>query len=208
MKIALCGGTFDPFHRGHLDPLLSVRDAFAWDRIVYVPARRQPFKLDTGSASGFHRHAMAVLATQDVDDVRVSTWELERDAVSYTVDTLDHFRGVFADATLDWVIGDDNLASLHLWKDFDRIFDLANFVVLTRGGAAIPAGLADRAAEAASRPRHGAMILASNRTTPVSATEIRRRIGAGEPIDDLVDPRVSRYIHQYNLYRGATKGAA
>ena len=208
MKIALCGGTFDPFHRGHLEPLLSVRSDFAWDGIVYVPARRQPFKLDAGSVSGYHRHAMAVLATQDVDGVRVSTWELERDAVSYTVDTLEHFRVEFPDATLDWIVGDDNLESLHLWKDLDRIFDLANFVVLTRGVAVVPPDLSGRAAEASSRPRHGAIVRAENPTTPVSATEVRRRAGNGEPIDDLVDPRVSRYIHLYNLYRDATKGAA
>ena len=187
---------------------MAVRDDLGWDRIVYVPALRQPFKLETDAAASHHRFTMAVLATLDAGDVWVSTWELERDTVSYTVDTLQHFRAGFPDATLDWIIGDDNLAKLHEWRSLDRIFDLANFVVLARGGAALPEHLAGRAATAESRPRNGAIVLAANATVPISATEIRRRVRESEPIDTLVDPRVSRYIHHYRLYRCATKGTA
>jgi nicotinate-nucleotide adenylyltransferase len=68
MRIAICGGTFDPFHRGHLDPILAVRDEMRWDRVIYVPAFRQPFKLDRQTTSGFHRFAMTVLATGRHDD--------------------------------------------------------------------------------------------------------------------------------------------
>lgn len=217
MKIGICGGTFDPFHRGHLEPVLAARDSMQWDRVVYVPARKQPFKLDRDTASGFHRFAMAALATQDLGEVWISPWELERDEVSYTVDTLEHLRAEFADATLDWIIGDDNVEKLAEWKNIDRIFELANFVVLTRtlpastGNACGEAPGEGRAAEeiafptcvddASSRPQHGALVYAHNATVPVSSTDIRHRIRAGQPIDDLVDPRVSRYIHHYGLYR-------
>lgn len=204
MKIGICGGTFDPFHRGHLEPLLAARDSMQWDRVVYVPARRQPFKLDRNSASGFHRFVMAVLATENLDDVFVSTWELERDEVSYTVDTLEHLRAEFPDATLDWVIGDDNVEKLGEWKNIDRIFELANFVVLTRNAqsaaeedSAFPTCVDDPS----GRPQHGAIVYAHNATVPVSSTEIRQKVRDGEPIDDLVDPRVSRYIDHNRLYR-------
>jgi len=63
------------------------------------------------------------------------------------------------------------------------------------------AALHTRVADAASRGPNGAIIFAENPTVPVSATEIRRRVRDGESIDDLVDPRVSRYIHHYGLYR-------
>jgi nicotinate-nucleotide adenylyltransferase len=207
MRIAVCGGTFDPFHRGHLEPLLAVRDAMHWDRIVYVPAQRQPFKVDSATASGFHRYAMAVLATSEVDAAWISAFELERDVVSYTVDTLEHLRQSYGpDAAFDWVIGDDNLARLDEWKSLERIFELASFVVLSRGNAAVPDDFKQRVAAVSGRPGSGAVILAKNEMVPVSATEIRRRVRDGESISDMVDPRVSRYIHHYNLYRGSRKG--
>lgn len=201
MNIGICGGTFDPFHRGHLDPILAVRDAMQWDRVLYVPAYVQPFKQDRQAASPYHRFAMTVLATEPHDRLHVSPRELERGAVSYTVDTLAQLRAEHPNDTLDWIIGDDNLARLLEWKSIDTIFTLANFAVLTRGGReALPPVLTPRVTDAAARPRHGAVVFAENATVPVSSTEIRRRVRAGEPFEDLVPPPVSRYIHHYELY--------
>lgn len=201
MRIGICGGTFDPFHRGHLDPILAVRGELQWDRVLYVPAFVQPFKQDRETASGHHRFAMAAIATLDHDALQVSNVELERGAVSYTVDTLGALRAQHEGATLDWIIGDDNLARLGEWKSIDTIFAMANFVVLTRGAHEVTPQFQERVAEAASRPRNGAVVLAHNATVPVSSTEIRRRVREGEPIEDLVPPPVSRYIHHYDLYR-------
>jgi nicotinate-nucleotide adenylyltransferase len=204
MKIGVCGGTFDPFHHGHLEPVLGARETMQWDRILYVVAYRQPFKEKDSSASGYDRFAMSVLATEQFDDVFVSSWELEREGVSYTVDTLEYLRGAYPDATLDWIIGDDNLERLGEWKRIDRIFELANFVVLTRlAPTTLPANEAvpDCVCDAATRPPNGAIVYAENTTIPISSTEIRRRVRAGESIDALVDPHVSRYIHHNRLYQ-------
>ena len=201
MNIGICGGTFDPFHRGHLDPILAVRDAMRWDRIIYIPAFVQPFKQDREFASPFHRFAMAVVATELHDGLFVSPQELERGAVSYTVDTLTELRAHYSDSTIDWIIGDDNLPKLLEWKSLDRIFELANFAVLTRGGQAILPVLEPRVTEAATRPKHGAIVFAENATVPVSSTDIRKRLRAGESIEELVPPPVWRYIHHYELYR-------
>jgi nicotinate-nucleotide adenylyltransferase len=204
MKIAICGGTFDPFHRGHLDPILAVRDELQWSVILYVPAWRQPFKAETKSASGYHRFAMAVLATHRFDDVFVSPRELDRGTISYTVETLEELRREHPDATLDWIIGDDNVAELGSWKNIDRIFELANFVVLTRHQRSEDSGtplIVKRVTTAEKRGRNGAIVFASNVEVPVSATEIRRRVRAGEAIRDLVDPLVARYIQHNRLYQ-------
>ena len=225
LKIGICGGTFDPFHRGHLEPVLAVRESMQWDRVIYIPAWRQPFKLERQTASAYHRFAMAVLATQSHDGVFVSPMELERGATSYSVETLEVLHREYRGATFDWIIGDDNVPDLGKWKDVDRIFELANFVVLSRNAAApqpsddvdddddddadvditidadadAAAGLATCAMPSA-RAAHGCIVYAPNETVPVSSTEIRRRLADGEPIDDLVDPLVSRYIHHNRLY--------
>jgi nicotinate-nucleotide adenylyltransferase len=208
MRIAICGGTFDPFHRGHLDPILAVRSEMHWDRILYVPAFRQPFKVDRQTASGYHRFAMVVLATERHDGCFVSPLELERGEVSYSVDTIEAVHGQYPDATLDWIIGEDNVAGLPGWRRVERIYELANFVVLSRRDVDLaPTRPAIRASSAEpdqiSPTSSGAILYARNETVAVSSTEIRRRIREGEPIEPFVDPLVARYIHHNSLYREA-----
>jgi nicotinate-nucleotide adenylyltransferase len=210
MKIGICGGTFDPFHRGHLDPVLAVRDEMEWERILYIPAFQQPFKTHLGSTSGYHRFAMAVLATAAQDGMLVSPWELERATVSYTVDTLESMRQQYPQATLDWIVGDDNIARLDEWRNLPRIFELANFTILTRiadrsspafSALASNPVLGGRVLEARKRGQAGGVVFAHNPIAEVSSTEIRRRVRAGEPIDSLVHPAVARYIENNGLYR-------
>lgn len=203
MNIGICGGTFDPFHRGHLEPVLAVREAMQWDRVVYVPAFIQPFKQDRVAASPFHRFAMLTTAIADHDFLDASTVELERGRVSYSVETLEDLRAAHPGDTLDWIIGDDNLPQLGEWRSIDRIFELANFAVLTRGNQEVAAPFAARVCDASTRPAHGAITFAKNQTVPVSSTEIRRRVQEGQSIDELVPPPVWRYIQHYGLYRKA-----
>jgi nicotinate-nucleotide adenylyltransferase len=190
MRFGIVGGTFDPFHRGHLETVLSVRETMHWDRVLYIPAWRQPFKTDRDSAPGSHRFAMTALAIRDHDALYVSPIEIERGGISYSVDTLEALHREYPGASFDWIIGDDNLKDLDRWKDPERLYKLTRFVVLTR-----------HSAPDTRQPENADIVFAHNPTVPVSSTEIRRRVRAGEPIDAFVDPLVSRYIHHYGLYK-------
>ncbi len=202
MRIGICGGTFDPFHRGHLEPILRVRDQVQWDRVIYIPAHVQPFKQERDFASGYHRFAMISLSILEHGALFASPMELERGRVSYTVETLEELRARYPHATIDWIIGDDNLAKLDQWKSIERIFELANFVVLTRSEEqSVTGAMAARVTQPQSRPTHGTISMARNEMVPVSSTEIRRRVRDGESIEELVPPPVSRYIHHNGLYR-------
>lgn len=203
MKIGICGGTFDPFHRGHLEPVLAARETMQWDRVLYVPAFMQPFKTDRTFASPYHRFAMIVAAIMDRDFLFASAAELERGRVSYTVETLEELRAAHPHDTLDWIIGDDNFEKLHQWKSLDRIFELANFAVLARHRHEVPEPFAPRVREPHERSTHGAITFTRNPTVTVSSTDIRQRLEDGQSIDELVPPPVSRYIHHYGLYRKA-----
>jgi nicotinate-nucleotide adenylyltransferase len=190
MRIGICGGTFDPFHRGHLDPVLAAREKLQWDRVLYIPAWRQPFKTHLDAAPGAHRFAMTALAIRDYDMLYVSPIELDRGGISYSVDTLEELHRRNPGASFDWIIGDDNVANLDRWKDPERLFKLARFVVLSR-----------QPTTDNRQPTTATLLFAHNPTVPISSTEIRRRVRAGEPIEAFVDPLVSRYIHHYGLYK-------
>jgi len=201
-RIALYGGTFDPIHRGHLDTLRMAMDPMGWDRVILIPAFVQPFKLGRGSSSPLDRYAMTVLATMDDYRFVVSKHELEQEGISYSVDTLRAFAARHPDMQFEWVIGDDNLADLPKWRDVDRIFELANFVVLERnGGARAPEDMLHRVSPPSMRAKSGQIIFAGNPTVHASSTEIRRMVAAGQDVSGLVGDVVAEYIVRYGLYR-------
>lgn len=200
-RIGLLGGTFDPIHRGHLQPLASAAALLGWERILLILAARQPFKAERDSAAPVHRWAMAAIATAGEKKIFLSDIELERGEISYTVDTLETLSTGRPGVALDWVIGDDNLPMLPEWRRIDRIFELANFVVLRRSDAALPEAMEERLVRPGEAlPRAGAIIMLDNPEVPVSATAIRQRVRDRQPIDDLVEPGVAAYISKYGLY--------
>ncbi len=201
-RVGILGGTFDPFHYGHLRPMLAIHERFGWDEMLFIPAWTQPFKAGDAAVSPFHRHAMTVLGTEQIPGAKVSIVELEREQISYTVDTLRELRSTRPDTVLEWVIGDDNLARLSEWKDVGGMFELANFIVLRRAAAlpALPPELEGRLHSIKARERNGGIVLVTNDLIEVSATEIRRRIVAGEPWDPMVPSKVARYIRHNDLY--------
>jgi nicotinate-nucleotide adenylyltransferase len=214
MRIGICGGTFDPFHHGHLEPVLAVREEMEWDLVLYIPAWRQPFKKDRRITAGSHRFAMTALAIRDHDSLFLSPIELERGGISYSVDTLEALHQQYEGASFDLIIGADNLADLHRWKNPERLFELARFVVLKRGMgrgvwgvekrklSRVSSTIPDTSSPAPGTPQSTPRIIfAPNATVPVSSTEIRERVRAGQSIDAFVDPLVSRYIHHYGLYK-------
>jgi nicotinate-nucleotide adenylyltransferase len=200
-RIAILGGTFDPIHRGHLEPLLAIAAEMQWSRILFVPAATQPFKAERSITAAHHRWAMAALATAGEERLVLSDIELRRGAISYTVDTLEELGREYPESSFEWVVGDDNLELLMKWRRIERIFELANFVVLRRRDAPLPAELRDRVAEARGRPHAGGLVPVRSRLVPLSATEIRARCRRGDPIGGMVAPAVEEYISKYGLYR-------
>lgn len=208
-RYALCGGTFDPIHRGHVEPVMSVFPAAGWSRVFFIPALAQPFKADRETVSPFHRFAMAVLATEEDERTEVLPLDLERRQVTYTVDTLESLRSRYRDAAFDWVIGDDNLKTLTEWRNIDRIFQLANFVVLNRSGlSSVPPPMIARVRPLADRPQSGAIMFLNNPQVPISSTDVRTRIRGGADVSGLVHPRVERHIRRYRLYASALPAGA
>src|SRR4030095_4051367 len=133
-RIAIYGGTFDPVHYGHLTVAKKSIELFDITRLLFVSARHAPHKLEREVTSSLHRHAMLVLATQDEPQMFVSTFELEDPSRRYTIDTLEHFKHQFSDAELFFLMGADSWSEIETWREWNRLTEMANLIVVTRPG--------------------------------------------------------------------------
>ena len=192
MRIGVFGGTFDPPHVGHLLMATDAREALELDRLIFVPAGAQPFKVDTPPiASGQDRLEMVRLAVADDANYVVDDAEINRKGLSFTVDTLEHLASRHAGSKLFFLLGQDALAGFPKWRNPDRILELATLAVVTRSGAPGVGEL--RSAEG--------LVRVSTRQVDVSSTEIRERRRAGKSIKGFVPESVERFIDVRGLYR-------
>ena len=213
--LALFGGTFDPIHQGHLDVAEAARAALKLSQVWVVPARVPPHR-QAPAASAAHRFAMAAIACASTPSLLVSDLEMDDPAPSYTEATLDRLvrRGMDTKG-LFLVTGADAFRDIETWKGFPAILERCHFVVVSRPGQAAPAlrqrlpALASRMVDAGSSvPGRPGIILVDAPTAPVSSTDIRRRVAAGETIQDLVPSGVAAYIEKHRLYRNDSKDHA
>ena len=200
MKIGILGGTFDPIHLGHLEAASAARRALSLDRVLLLPSRTPPHRATEPRASVFHRFAMAAIAAAE-RDFAVSDLEVKREGPSYTALTLQalHQEG-FAPAELFFITGSDAFADVGTWHDYPRILQMANFVIVSRPGAPRPSALISTAQSLITDSTRPTVFSVEAETPDVSSTDIRRRVGAGEPIDGLVPSGVAGHIRRHRLY--------
>jgi nicotinate-nucleotide adenylyltransferase len=192
-RIGVYGGSFDPPHMAHLAMARVARDALALDELRLMPAG-QPWQKPGLRADAAQREAMLHLLVDNEARLLVDTRELHREGASYTVDTLRELAREVPGAELFLVMGADQFARLHTWRDAAELPRLATLAVAAREGQAVrpPAGWVGPppAWQELPLPR-----------LDISATQVRRRAAAGEPLAPLVGEAVAGYIDRYQLYR-------
>jgi nicotinate-nucleotide adenylyltransferase len=214
MHLGIFGGSFDPVHNGHLELARACQAPAALDEIWFMPTAVQPLKRHGPHATDVQRMEMLQLAIKDESlgsepaelaearprnktEWRVSTLEIDRRGLSYTVDTLRQIHTELPEAKLYFLVGADAAREAPLWKEPAEIFRLATPLVVRRAGEPEP----DLSALAGLCPPQNWPQLVEMPAVDVSSSDIRRRIAAGESIDDLVPPAVARYIADEQLYR-------
>jgi nicotinate-nucleotide adenylyltransferase len=194
VRLGIFGGTFDPPHVGHL---LVASDAFemlALDRLMFIPAGVQPFKVGGVEASGAQRLAMLSLLVNGDPRFVVDPIEIDRNGLSFMVDTLAALALRHPNDTRFLLIGDDLAGQIASWRDAARIAELAEIVVLSRGGRDV---VLEPGAGAPALP----MRRIATRRVDVSSTEIRARVRAGKSIHGFVPHAVAGFIESAGLYR-------
>ena len=192
MKIGFLGGTFDPIHFGHL---LAAQDAFEQhklDRLVIVPAAQAPLKPNETQSTSADRLAMVRAATEWDTRFEVSAFELSKGGVSFTIDSARHFRALYPNDELFWVIGGDQLPKLHLWKDIESLAAIVQFIFLERPGYPVKA-----APDVPGLRLHRC----DGHLLAISSTELRDRTRRGLSLDYFVPHKAIVYIREKGLYR-------
>jgi nicotinate-nucleotide adenylyltransferase len=192
VRIGVFGGTFDPPHVGHLLLATDAREALDLDRVIFVPAATQPFKVNTPPvASAVDRLEMVRLAVADDANYTVDDTEIGRRGLSFTVDTLEQLSKKHPGAKLFLLLGEDTLAGIGGWRSPERIRELATLAVMRRSGS-------DRSQDTAIAE---GVTPVSARRIDVSSTEIRDRLRAGQSIKGFVPESVEQFIEARGLYR-------
>lgn len=178
--IGIFGGTFDPVHNAHLAMARAALEQLRLARVLFLPTGPTHYRTPA-RASGEDRVAMLELALEGEPRFAVDARELAPGASGYTVDTLRTLG-----LERPWLLmGADQYAKLGSWHRPEEVRRLARIAVFARPGF----DLQGDARRVALPPM------------PVSSTEIRRRVAAGEDVSALVPPAVANYIQHKGLYR-------
>ncbi len=149
--------------------------------------------------------AMLEIALNDYPNMVSDDVEVRRDNVSYTIDTLLHFRQEFPQANILLIVGSDVMGSFHQWHRFDEILDVANLIVMHRAGYSVEVNFALKDFVLEDWPivqnsTHGNVFVYAAPQVLISATKIRHAIVNSEAVDALLHPEVVNYIDQNQLY--------
>ena len=206
MRLGIFGGTFDPPHVGHLLAASDAIEHLALDRLVFVPVATQPLKTSRTTAPAVDRLAMVRLTAGNDPRLGTDSVELDRDGLSYTVDTLREFARRSPSAERFFLVGADVLSTFAEWRDPHVVLDLATLAVLTRraepGAPTTGLGRPDRSNEGdLSTMLAQRSTVVPTRRVDVSSTEIRARVRSGRSIHGFVTEAVAEYIGSHGLYK-------
>ncbi|MDX9869477.1 MAG: nicotinate (nicotinamide) nucleotide adenylyltransferase [Candidatus Cloacimonadales bacterium] len=131
LKTGIFGGTFDPFHLGHLAVAKAFIQQMALDELFIIPAANTPLK-HSFLFSFEQRLKMAELALADLPQAIISDMDATGSQKSYTIELISRFLQKYPQREIYFAIGEDNVAQLKEWKDYKQLLNMVKFVVFTR----------------------------------------------------------------------------
>ena len=197
-RIGVMGGTFDPIHTGHLVIAEAVREEYSLDEVLFIPAANPPHKQQQQVTPAAHRLAMTRLATGSNPYFRVSSMEIDRQGLSYTLYTMRELVQQYAGAEFFFITGADEMRDIQQWYHIDELLQLCHFVAAARPGC-VPD--ITRIQEAFGKLGKARIHELPTLELEISSTDIRSRVRAGRSIRYLVPAVVEEYIYKEGLYQ-------
>lgn len=205
--LAVLGGLFDPVHRGHVSAAQFALDFLSVQRLKMIPCHVPNHKVEPG-ARAEHRLAMLELAVAAYPNIEVDPIELQRERISYSVDTLTELKEKHS--TLVFVLGVDSFNSLPQWHEWQKILELTHLLVLSRHGATVSeetlsAVEIDRrrvgTKEQLLSTTAGKIVLLEGFDFDMASSEIRKKLARGDDVSRELDASVVQYIKDNSLYQ-------
>jgi nicotinate-nucleotide adenylyltransferase len=215
VNIALFGGTFDPIHSGHLRAAQVAARRFRLDRVLFVPSAHPPHKRRDALSPFAHRFAMVALACQGNPRFVPSLLEAPRPGGRpyYSVDTaLAVTKSLQPTDELYFLLGLDAFLDLPHWKDYRHLFEVMDFIVVSRPGFSsheilkiVPApstrgGISGHVESPRANTRRSTVHFLRGVQVPVASRDIREAVAAHRRVTGLVPPLVEEYILKEGLY--------
>lgn len=192
MKIGLYFGTFNPIHLGHLAIANHMAEYSDLDKIWMVITPHNPFKKKSSLLDNNHRYQMVLEAVEHYDKIAPSKVEFTLPQPNYTVHTLVHLEEKYPQHTFCLIMGEDNLKSLHKWKNYEVILEHHEVYVYPRISKGTVASQFDN---------HPKIHKVAAPVMEISSTMIRNAIKEGKNIRPLLPPEVFAYIDEMNFYK-------
>lgn len=190
MKIGLFFGSFNPIHVGHLIIANYMASQTPLEQVWFVVSPQNPFKAKKSLARDYDRLHLVRLAIGDNSKLKASNIEFELPKPSYTIDTLTYLKEKHPEYEFVLIMGGDNLASFHKWKNYEIILRDYEIYVYQRPRYELGA-LAD----------HPKVTVFEAPLMQISASYIRKCIKEGKSVQYLVIDEVFEYLMSSNLYR-------
>ncbi|HEY1719310.1 MAG TPA: nicotinate-nucleotide adenylyltransferase [Verrucomicrobiae bacterium] len=189
MKLGIFGGSFDPVHLGHLLVAQAAVEELGLDKLFFVPAAQSPFKSGNEIAAAEIRLQLLRLALAGKTNYEIDEQEIKCGGVSYSIETLRDYAKRFPAAKLFYLVGADNISKLNEWREADELAKLAEFIAVPRPGEKTPEF---------PKPFRGRIL--KGFPIEISSSQIRARVKANLPIDNLVPPFVADAVCAAKLY--------
>jgi nicotinate-nucleotide adenylyltransferase len=198
-RVGIFGGTFDPIHNAHMALAHAALKALALHEVRFIPAG-QPWQRQNSVSAAQHRVAMTALAIDGETQFVLDRREVDRAGPSYSLDTVRELAA--EQPNHEWVlmIGADQYATLHTWRDWQSLLGLVTLAVANRPNTRpnTHPSVVQVPDPAVQRFTHKVVPLPM---LDISSTDIRQRVKSGADISALVPPPVARYIETNHLYR-------
>lgn len=197
-KYGIYGGSFDPIHIGHVALADSAVRECGLDKLIFMPAYVSPFKQNRKVTDGRDRCGMIQTVLRTNKAFRLSTYELQREGPSYTIETLRHWRKLL-DGELCYVLGFDSVIQLDMWYEGEEILREYPLITARRPHTDDLEGM--EIIEKFRRQYGSDITVLEMPPVDASSTVIRKLVSEGSPISGLVPEGVEEYIIEHKLYR-------
>lgn len=200
MKIGIMGGTFDPIHNGHMMLAQYAYQMQHLDEVWFLPNGHPPHKSERTIETGIpDRMDMLRGAIEGTSYFKISSYEVDRTQISYSYETMEHFKAVYPQHTFYFIVGADSLFSIESWRHPDRLLKVCHILAAYRDDIDTDEEMMTQI-QFLRKKYHAKIAILKTPLYEVSSSEIRMMIKEGRDVSGLVPRNVKKYIAEHHLY--------